>query len=199
MDYVESRAIPYKDVIYQLRDVKRKGWLLREVPRDICESVAEHSVKVAHAGFFYCIDNDGHDLVKVVDMALVHNTPEILAPDITLHDNISQKEKYRIRLAALEQITSPLGALGEKVICLWLEYAAKKTKEARLVSQLDKVDAAVQAMIYERMGYEVEEFFDDTKKKIEDKRLKDILKQMLKLRNSEADFYSIYFHLLLEK
>jgi putative hydrolase of HD superfamily len=92
------------------------------------------------------------DQLKVLHMALLHDFGEIYAGDITPADNITASEKYKCEWSAVQQIFGAL-ANGQYFIDLWLEYEQGKSAESQLVRQLDRLEMALQANIYERRGW----------------------------------------------
>lgn len=61
-----------------LKQLFRQGWLERGIPRERCESVAEHSFGVALLTLFLAETYYPHlDLSKLLRMALIHDFGEI--------------------------------------------------------------------------------------------------------------------------
>lgn len=60
---------------------------------------------------------------------------------------ISKKEKYKNELQAINKIKKSLpGILGKEIHNLWLEYEKGKTKEAKFVKALDKLETLTQTI-----------------------------------------------------
>ena len=169
-----------------LGQVYRSGWQRRGVPNQIGETVLAHSRKVAHAAAIYPVV--GINRERLILMALYHDIAEHEVPDFTPHDMITVAEKHSLERAAILKLESAL------ILSLWEEYEAQETAEAKIVFQLDKLDAAIQALAYLRLGFPVSDFFDYTAGKLSDPRLQEIL---LRLRELEpANPYEEYFKLL---
>jgi 5'-deoxynucleotidase YfbR-like HD superfamily hydrolase len=66
-----------------VKDVKRKGWLLQDMPPDQVESVADHCYRVA--ALTMALRNNGgkFDQLRCMEMALLHDIGEGLIGDIT--------------------------------------------------------------------------------------------------------------------
>jgi 5'-deoxynucleotidase YfbR-like HD superfamily hydrolase len=80
---------------------------------------------------------------------------------------------------------------------LWQEFEAQETKEARLLKDLDRIDAVVQALIYEGQGFaEVKDFYPYALQRVNDPTMKRILEILLKREFRDGDPYQQYFSLL---
>ena len=138
-----------------LKRIPRTGWVRNNVNDP--ESVADHSMRTAYLGLILCppeLDKD-----KVVQMALVPDVAESLATDITPLDNVTREEKYQRERRAWEEITTSLG--NGDMQALWQEMEDGKTKEARFVFELDKLEMLIQAEEYEKLqpGLDLSQFF----------------------------------------
>ncbi|MCK5061161.1 HD domain-containing protein [Candidatus Parcubacteria bacterium] len=85
------------------------------------------------------------NLLKAIKIALIHDLVEIIAKDITRADrvkkNISDNKKIKEERAAMKKIKkmAPL-EIGQEIEDLWEEYVERKTKEAKIVASLDKIE-----------------------------------------------------------
>lgn len=183
-------------VYHSLKEKKRSGWLLRGIPPNGAESILEHSQKVRKATLIYASQISGVDAKRAALIALVHDIAEFETPDFTPHDNISRHEKYAQERAVLEGLLEKGGHWVNEIMTLWVEYEAKLTQEAQIVDQLDKLDAAVQALVYERQHYDVAEFFPYTFKKLRDPVLIQIYEILLEREFQTVDVYYQYYSLL---
>ncbi len=169
-----SKFLSYVDALSQ---VPRRGWKLRGIEKP--ETVLEHSFRVAILALlvrdYYEVDGE-----KLLSLALIHDLAEALAGDITPFDGIGRDEKEKREKEAFEIMTSELPeALKEEFLFLWKELKSCKTLEARLVKQLDKIDMAFKARMYEDEGYKnLEEFVEEARKEVKDERLKKILEEI---------------------
>ena len=161
--------------LYGMRNVKREGWLIRGVPRDQCESVWNHSLNTARASWAYTQDP------SLFLMMIIHDGAEPIVGDITPYDNVNPAEKSRLETEAMKRITFSL-PYGSRLMELWLEYEAGTTQRAKTGKQLDKLDAVVQALIYESKGFEVSEFYDYTREGLINPRLLMVFDRLLKKR-----------------
>jgi len=159
-----------------LKHLYRQGWLRRGVPRERCESVAEHSLGVA---VLACWLAEAHypdlDICKILRMALVHDFGEIYAGDIIPQDGILPEEKYSQELESVQSIFSRLSA-GDLYIALWNEFEAGETPEARFVRQIDRLEMGLQASVYASQGFpNMTEFFDSASLALTDSHLQDLI------------------------
>lgn len=86
---------------------------------------------------------------------------------------------------------------GQEIYDLWVEFEARRTLEANILFQLDKLDASIQALEYEKMGHSsVTDFYPDTLQKLSDPILKKIFQILLRKEYTHVSFYEQYFLLL---
>lgn len=159
----QAQGFPLLAVYFEFNHLKqlyRQGWLKRGLPRDQCESVADHILGVALLAWFFTekgFPSDSRE--KILHMALIHDLGEVYAGDITPADGVSLEEKQRLERKAVRRIFDKLPG-GEEYLELWEEYEAGITHEARLVRQFDRLEMVLQALVYERQGMgSLEEFF----------------------------------------
>ena len=156
--------------IMQLKALPRAGWL--RVGIDKPESVAAHSWGLA----MLCMEwaPKSHiqlDLTKVLKLALIHDIPEVITGDITPHDNIPVAHKHTQELQAAKALLPP------ELFELWQEYLNGNTPEAHFVHQMDKIDMAIQAKVYQNLT-NTDEFIDSAYRKL-DTEYKQILTTIL--------------------
>jgi putative hydrolase of HD superfamily len=162
-----------------LKQLYRQGWLRRGVPRERCESVAEHSFGVAVLTLWLANSVEAPlDVCKVAQMALLHDVGEVYAGDITPADAVSAEEKSLLEAEAVRQIFLRLPE-GETYLSVWEEYEAGETPEARFVRQIDRLEMALQASVYRHQGMlGMEEFFETTRRALSDPALLRLLEEI---------------------
>jgi putative hydrolase of HD superfamily len=136
----------------QLKQLFRQGWLRRGVPPERCETVAEHTFSMAILAMVIADSHFPHlDMTKVLRMVLLHDFGEIDAGDITPADGVDAEIKHALER---ESVVRVLGKLrnGAVYVSLWDEYEACVTPEARYVKQIDRLDMALQAAVYQKQG-----------------------------------------------
>jgi len=143
-----------------LKHVLREGWVRAGVESP--ESVAAHSWGMSVLAMHLCPDK--LDKMRVLEMCLVHDLPEVEVGDLTPHDDTSTKSEDEHR--AMER-------LAPHWIHLFEEYEAGLTEEAKFVKYLDKLDMALMARIYEgSQGLDLSEFIASARKVIGETNLK---------------------------
>jgi putative hydrolase of HD superfamily len=149
--------------ILGLKNIIRAGWLHVGIERP--ESVASHSWGMSALALELC--PQGLDLSKVLSLCIVHDVPEIIVGDLTPLDDCTNKAKDE---------HSAMQKLAPQWLHLFEEYAAGDTDEAKFVKQIDKLDMALQAMIYRNeQGIDTSEFIESARKKIHDSQLKELI------------------------
>ena len=168
-----------------LKQLYRQGWLQRGVPHARCESVAEHTFGVAVLALFIA---DAHfpdlDAAKVLRMALLHDFGEIYAGDITPADGVSRDDKQRLERQAAQQVLGKLPN-GAAYLELWEEYERGVSPEAQFVRQIDRLEMALQASIYEHQELaDLSEFFASVEQALTAPELQTLLRDLQALRHT---------------
>jgi putative hydrolase of HD superfamily len=161
-----------------LKQLYRQGWLRRGVPRERCESIAEHSFGVAVLALWLAQARPELNADKVLRMALLHDLGEVYAGDIIPGDGMSEEEKHRREAEAVQQILSRLPG-GQEYIQLWDEFEAGDSAEARFVRQLDRLEMGLQAAVYQGQGLiNGGEFFASARQALDDPGLAALLSEV---------------------
>ncbi len=127
-----------------LKRVPRSGWV--KVGVDSPESVADHTFRTAILCMTFS-DLEDLDGLKMMQMALIHDLPEVITGDLTPKERT--EEAVEREDAAMKQLLSLLPRrLLEKYLKIWLEYTECETKEARAVRELEKLEMTLQAREY---------------------------------------------------
>jgi len=143
-----------------LKHVLREGWVRAGVESP--ESVAAHSWGMSILAMHLCPAD--LDKMRVLEMCLVHDLPEVEVGDLTPNDDTSTKSEDEHR--AMER-------LAPQWLDLFEEYEAGLTEEAKFVKYLDKLDMALMARIYEdSQGLDLSGFIASARKVIGETNLK---------------------------
>ncbi len=147
----EENVINYYLMCNKLKDTIRTGWLIWDVKKERLESVAEHIYGVQMLAIAMNSEyNYDIDIKKVIMMLAVHELEEITIGDLTLFD-ISKEDKKEIGSKAVGQILNDL--VDKKEISdLVTEFDEQKTKESIFAFYCDKLEADLQAKIYNDEG-----------------------------------------------
>jgi len=140
--------IKFFEMVGKLKRTPRSGWV--EVGIRKPESIADHTFRTSILCMVYS-DLEGLDELKLLRMALIHDLSEAIIGDLTpSRKNTWSKENEN---AAMNQMLSLLPKKQrEKYMTDWNEYQKGKTKEAKAVRQLEKLEMALQAKEYEEAG-----------------------------------------------
>lgn len=157
-----TKSTPLIEVWYeiiQLKQLYRQGWIQRDIDPGSCETVAEHTFGNAMLSLMLLPRHPELDALRVLKMALVHDVGEAYVGDITPLDNVPAEEKKAREAAAIQKIFGKLPN-GETLIAAWEEYEAQESEEAKFVKQIDRLEFAMQASVYEHQGkIDGEEFY----------------------------------------
>lgn len=139
---------------FRLKNKVRTGWDSKHwnIKSDRIEKVSEHvvgtfSLAIAlNSEFGYNFDTD-----KELKMLVIHETGETLIGDITPFDGITPEKKKEIEHQAMRDA---LGNLKEKdsLLNLLFEFDEQETPEAKCSHYCDKIEADLQAKIYQDKG-----------------------------------------------
>jgi len=167
----------------QLKNLYRQGWLKKGVSELDCETVADHSFGVALLGYTIAEEyRPDLDSAKVMKLGLFHEMGEIYAGDFTPTDNVTADEKTQKEYLGVQQVFSRLPN-SQKYISIREDFEFQKSPESKFVKQIDRLEMALQANLYERMNYdELEEFFPYVQERISSPELKPILDDILNAR-----------------
>lgn len=182
---LHSGLIDFAIKISELKCVVRKGWV-SQVGIEMPESVADHSFACALLAM--CLgDLKGLDTIKLIRLALLHDFHEALIGDYDYLDKqrigIEQAKKNQQQAIKNTFIELPSG-IRETYISLAEEYLRQETAEAKFVKQIDKLEMIIQALYYEKCGYDKEKF-EPFWKSIEGTFTDSDMKIIFKLLNKE--------------
>ncbi|TVQ91023.1 MAG: HD domain-containing protein [Deltaproteobacteria bacterium] len=137
-----------------LKSLPREGWVRRGI--DPLESVAGHSYGVAL--LTACLLPAELDQARALRFAILHDLPEVRTGDLTPHDAVAPSQKHAMERQAMEELSADLPRGGE-LYADWIAYEAQACPESRFVKQLDRLDMALQAVLYARsQGVDTSEF-----------------------------------------
>lgn len=156
--------------IYKLKNILRKGWLMRgakDAETGRVESDAEHTFSMAILAIeIMQKENLQLDELKVIKMVLFHELCEIDAGDHTPFEDLTKEQKFKMEKAGVERIARECEM--PEILQIWLEFEKGETHEAKFVKAVDKLDAIMQSKIYgggEKSDL-FNEFFNYSKNKI---------------------------------
>jgi putative hydrolase of HD superfamily len=164
-----------------LKKISRQGWI-DKLSLDNPESVADHSYSMAIMGMVIS-DLQNYDSEKIIKMILLHDLAESKIGDHT-PEELSKEEKKKLENNAFNEIIKNLPDLIKlEYLQIWQEYQEKNSQESNIVHQIDKLEMALQAKIYEKDGHskdKLESFFESARIDITDPKLKELFTKIIK-------------------
>ncbi|HAL91716.1 MAG TPA: phosphodiesterase [Verrucomicrobia bacterium] len=187
--HLEGReSLPIIEVFYEFNHLKslyRQGWLRAGIPKEHCETVAEHSLGVALLALFLADEFPELDKGKLVRMGLLHDFGEIYAGDI-VPGKMSLEEKHGLERKSVERVFSRLPR-GKDYLAAWEEFEEGQTAEARFMKEIDRLEMGLQASVYEHEGMgDLSVFFDSTDRALTTPKLRGILDVLRGLRAGKS-------------
>lgn len=158
MNYIEFAL-----TIGKLKSLKRTGWVRRDIPEP--ETVASHSFRTAVLAMILAPKVKAN-VSKSIQMALIHDVGEATIGDVVAASWDGKSfdiplilKKHQEETTAVHEI---FGLIDDKENPeLFEEFQKKKTIESKLVTEVDKLDMAIQAYEYElEHGIDLEPFFE---------------------------------------
>ncbi len=145
MEHLEE-ILGFIQQVDALKDVQRR---IRRQDGTKLEDDAQHSWHVAMMAVVLAPYNEEPvNLSRALQMAIVHDLPEIETGDIWTFDDQARIGKSQSEEAAMRRLVSTLPEeQAQHLIGLWLEYEQKETAEARFIQKLDKVQPMIQNLL----------------------------------------------------
>lgn len=165
------------------KKLKRTGWDRDKIENP--ESVADHCFRVTVLAMTlapYLIVNQQ----KLIKMAIIHDLGETASGDLVVEranklDKKKRKKKEKIEKEAIRQI---LLGYEEDYGKLFQEMIDRKSEEAQIFWQIDKLEMAIQAYEYEKdQGKDLSEYIKNAELYIKQPLLKKTLNDLKKMRN----------------
>jgi putative hydrolase of HD superfamily len=179
-DGSEQGLVRILKIAGRLKKEHRRGWVVKVGIPDP-ESVADHSFRTTLIAMILG-DVRGLDTGKMMRMALIHDIGEAIIGDLMPPEAAKLGTKKQNENEAVEEIFSNLPKpLRDKYLNLWQELRNTTSEEAKLVSDADKLEMALQASEYEKQGYPKEtlsEFKNSAKQRIHDAKVLKIIQRL---------------------
>jgi len=166
--------------VENLKNISRQGWI-DKLSINNPESVADHSYSMAVMSMVMS-DLGNYDSEKILKMVLLHDLAESKIGDYT-PEQLSKKEKNDLENNAFLEIVENLpNAIKSQYVKIWKEYQENNSSESRIVHQIDKLEMALQAKLYQKDGHpyeRLESFFESAKIEVTDPKLKELFTKIL--------------------
>ncbi len=138
----------------RLKTVKRTGWLKRVGIAKDRESVADHTFRMIVIAAEIGLEQN-LDCAKLMRMCMLHDLGEAVIGDKMPEEKKSHQAHRENENRVVKEILKNLPENSRTVLQReWAELLESKTKEAKLVWQIDKLEMALQARDYILMGYD---------------------------------------------
>ncbi len=154
--------------IMAVKNLARTGWMLRGVPHELAETVAEHTFEVIFLTFLITekLASQGVsiDQGKALKIAIIHDLPESVSGDIVRWSkhHINPELANKLDREALREMD-----LGD-YLDLIDELNDCRSLEACIVRLADNLSTSLQAARYMKTGYnDVKEIFEGTEAYVE--------------------------------
>ena len=166
-----------------LKKISRQGWI-DKLSLNNPESVADHSYSMAVMSMVIS-DLENYNSEKILKMVLLHDLAESKIGDYTTQQ-LSSEKKTKLENSAFDEIIENLPDLIKtQYLQIWQEYQENTSHESKIVHQIDKLEMALQAKIYQKDGQsqeKLESFFESAKADITDPKLKELFTKIIKDR-----------------
>jgi putative hydrolases of HD superfamily len=163
-----------------LKNISRQGWI-NKLSLKHPESVADHSYSMAIMGMVIS-DLENYNSEKILKMILLHDLAESKIGDYT-PNQISKENKIKIENNAYDEIINSLpDAIKLQYGQIWEEYQKQESPESKIVHQIDKLEMALQAKMYQNEGLPketIESFFKSAENEITHPKLKELFNQII--------------------
>jgi len=175
-----SGLAEFFQTILQLKSIQRQGWK-DKLDMKNPESVADHCYSTAVIAMVLA-DLKKLDVTKIIKMSLLHDLAETITGDMTTEQTTKSK-KIEAESRAMKKILGTLdGSQKTEYWKIWREYLQNKSKESKLLHQIDKLEMAIQASEYAKLGFtknQIMPFFKSAKNEITDPKLRKILSEFM--------------------
>ncbi len=134
-----------------IKETKRSGWVVWRLP--IGEHVADHSFSTALLSYIFA-QRMGLDADWCMAMALMHDIHESITGDIATNSDerkqtVTNKRKQFLEHRDTLKLLSYLPNKDRKsFLSLWRELEEGKTREAKLVKEIDALDYIIELLAH---------------------------------------------------
>lgn len=150
------KVIKFHKLCTKLKNLERTGWKIWNVEGTRVESVAEHifGCSMLAVAIMSVNKNHGLDENKVLSMLALHECEEIFIGDMVHYQGEVYKNKSEISKPLLTELFNEFGS-PNNFKNLLDEFMDGETAEAKFCLMVDKLEADLQAYLYEdNINYE---------------------------------------------
>jgi len=178
---MQLMILDFFKIAANLKNISRQGWIDKLSISDP-ESVADHSYSMA----IMCMvmsDLENHNTEKILKMVMLHDLAESKTGDFT-PNQISKEKKKELENKAFFEILEHLpDKIKSQYLEIWNEYQQNSSPESKIVHQIDRLEMALQARLYQKDGHSEEKitpFFESAGIYIVHPKLKELFRKILK-------------------
>ncbi|MCK5299244.1 MAG: HD family hydrolase [Candidatus Heimdallarchaeota archaeon] len=171
----------------RLKRMVRSGWIYSGVSKTDTESVADHSYMITLLTLILAVKEKEKgkniDIEKALVMAILHDLPESVSQDLDRRIRKYSPKKYDefksdLDMEAIKHLFDNLpGKTRDYLLEIFQEFHAKKSPEARIVLEADRLETILQMNDYIQRGYPRElftEFINNFSEEIDDYKNEDV-------------------------
>jgi putative hydrolase of HD superfamily len=177
--YENYMSIDFLKDAQNLKNIYRQGWI-EKLKISSPESVGDHTYFMAIMGMIFS-SKTNLNTEKILKMILIHDLAESKIGDIT-PEKLPFDEKRDLENSAFFKICQNLSKDTRlEFLELWKEFQETITLESQFVHQIDKLEMAFQAKIYEKSidnKDNIEIFLQTARNSITNQKLKEILSEI---------------------
>jgi putative hydrolase of HD superfamily len=165
----------------KLKTTKRTGWV--QVGIQNPESVSDHSYRVILMALLLGT-KEKINTKKIIQMAIIHDIGEAQIGDLVTYGprkNTTPEDKHKLEKQSINELFSKIKD-GKRLIKLWNEFEKNKTKEAKLLHDIDRLEIIFTALEYEKAGnskQKLDEFWEYTPAKLQTRIGKELYQELL--------------------
>ena len=170
--------LDFFNIVSNLKTIPRQGWI-DKLGVNKPESVSDHTFSMTVMGLVFS-ELQNLDSYKVLKMCLIHDLAESKTGDLT-PEKISKNEKILLERNVMNDILKYLpNDIRTQLSESWSEFLDNKTMESKLVHEIDKLEMALQAKIYNKSGvFDVSSFLKSAEKEIHNPMLKELFRKIV--------------------
>ncbi len=170
--------LEFFNTVANLKTIPRQGWI-DKLELENPESVSDHTYSMTMMALIFS-EIKKLDALKVLKMSLIHDLAESHTGDLTPTE-ISKDEKIKLEKKTMEKILQNLPEEQRYQLSeIWREFLEQKTPESIMVHEIDKLEMALQAIIYKNKGNQtVQSFLQSAEKEIKIPELKELFRKII--------------------
>lgn len=159
-----------------LKTIRRSGWV-KKASITNAESVADHTYRMTVIGLVLATELN-LDATKTIRMCLIHDLAESRIGDLMPEEKKNARDHRAKEDVAMRKILARLPKKSKNLLSAdWKELLSSRSKEARLVWQLDKLEMGMQMKDYLASGYPAKHLIKFDPSHLLDKKSKQILRR----------------------